>query len=121
MTPQAAAVDNPLASRFMHGKQAGPFSIVIFGASGDLTKRKLMPGLFNLYKDGFLSAPFIVVGFARRENSDDAFRNEMGKAVRTYSRRQPDSDDQLDQFLANLSYVQGDFENGLPTSGSLIN
>ncbi len=111
MTRRAQVADNPLASRFMHGRQAGPFSLVIFGASGDLTKRKLVPALFNLYKDGFLSAPSSIIGFARREKSDDAFRAEMAGAVRTYSRRQPDSDDQLARFTANLSYVQGEFEN----------
>lgn len=111
MVRSTAPVDNPLASHFMHAKQAGPFSIVIFGASGDLTKRKLLPALFNLYKDSFLSGPFSVIGFARRENSDDAFRAEMGKAIRTYSRRQPDSDDQINRFLANLSYVRGEFED----------
>jgi glucose-6-phosphate 1-dehydrogenase len=112
MTSRPGVIENPFASRFMHARQAGPFSLVIFGASGDLTKRKLVPALFNLYKDGYLAAPFSIIGFARREKSDDSFRREMVDAVRTFSRRQPDSDDELSRFVASLSYVQGDFENG---------
>jgi glucose-6-phosphate 1-dehydrogenase len=103
--------DNPLVSKLLPMRQAGPFSLVIFGASGDLTKRKLIPALFNLYKDGFLPSPFSIVGFARREKSDEAFRAEMAQAVVKYSRRQPDSDDQLHRFVANLSYVQGEFHD----------
>lgn len=93
----------------MQSRQAGPFSIVIFGASGDLTKRKLMPALFNLHKEGYLSSPFSIIGFARREKSDAAFRDEMSQAILKFSRRRPDSDDQLNRFVANLSYVQGEF------------
>ena len=51
--------------------------IVIFGATGDLTHRKLIPALYNLAADGDLPAGFRVVGFARREKSDDEFRSGL--------------------------------------------
>ncbi|MEW6051155.1 MAG: glucose-6-phosphate dehydrogenase [Candidatus Zixiibacteriota bacterium] len=102
---------NPFSSQFMRMRQAGPFHLVIFGASGDLTQRKLIPALFNLFLDGYAADQFSIVGFARREKSDEQFRAEMGASVRQYSRRQPESEEQLQQFLAHLHYVSGSFEN----------
>src|ERR1700722_14992194 len=54
--------------------------IVIFGASGDLTARKLIPALYRLWTEGFLSDRSPIVGVARREKTDDAFRAEMAEA-----------------------------------------
>ena len=102
---------NPFLSRFMRSRQAGPFHLVIFGASGDLTQRKLIPALFNLFLDGFLTAPFTIFGYARRDKSDEQFRAEMGKGIRDFSRRQPESGEKLDQFLSHLHYVSGTFED----------
>jgi glucose-6-phosphate 1-dehydrogenase len=56
--------------------------IVIFGASGDLTARKLIPALYQLWTKGFLSERAPIVGVARREKTDDAFRAEMAEAVK---------------------------------------
>jgi glucose-6-phosphate 1-dehydrogenase len=58
-----------------------PCAIVIFGASGDLTSRKLIPALFDLKKDGLLPERFAVVGFSRTEMDDDAFRHAMHEAL----------------------------------------
>src|SRR5580698_13488 len=56
--------------------------IAIFGASGDLTARKLIPALYRLWTEGFLSGRSPIVGVARREKSDDSFRQELAEAVR---------------------------------------
>ena len=56
-------------------------SIVIFGASGDLTKRKLVPALFNLHLKGRLADDVRIVGYARRPYSDDTFRERMAEGV----------------------------------------
>ena len=56
--------------------------IAIFGASGDLTARKLIPALFRLWTEGFLSGRAPIVGVARREKTDDPFRQEMAEAVK---------------------------------------
>ena len=56
---------------------AGPCTVVIFGASGDLTKRKLVPALYNLVRHRLLSDEFAVLGFARRDGSTDSFRTRM--------------------------------------------
>ncbi|MGH7412140.1 MAG: glucose-6-phosphate dehydrogenase, partial [Candidatus Methylomirabilis sp.] len=61
-------------------------TLVIFGASGDLTKRKLLPALYALAHDGLLPERFAAIGFARREKSHEGFRDEMAAAVKQFSR-----------------------------------
>lgn len=102
---------NPFANQFMRGRRAEPLSLVIFGASGDLTRRKLIPALFNLYKDGYLDAPINIIGFARRKKSDAEFRKEMTESIKEFSRRSPDSEEQLSAFIASVGYVSGTFES----------
>ena len=63
--------------------------MVICGATGDLTERKLGPALYNLLLGGFLPPEFTVVGFARREMTDDAFRDHLRQGVDRYSRNRP--------------------------------
>jgi len=111
--------ENPFASRFMRGRGAEPLTLVIFGASGDLTRRKLIPALFNLYKDGHLDAPINIIGFARRKKSDSEFQKEMTDAINSFSRRKPDSDEQLSSFIASVGYVSGTFEESIRFSRTL--
>ena len=61
--------------------QLAPTSVVILGAAGDLTRRKLLPALYNLFRDELLPEPFSVVGFARREMDDDSFRELTRKSL----------------------------------------
>jgi len=85
-----------------------PCSIVIFGASGDLTARKLIPALYHLYREKQMPAAFRVVGCARREKTDDAWRGELREALGVFSRTQPVDDKVWREFSANLFYCQGD-------------
>ncbi len=62
-------------------------ALVIFGASGDLTQRKLIPALYNLEADGYLPSGFVVVGVARSKLSDEQFRSNLKEAVSKFSRR----------------------------------
>ena len=71
----------PLRVGMTSQRASDPNVLVIFGATGDLTHRKLMPALFDLYCDGKLPKGFSVVGFARREKSNEHFRAEMREAV----------------------------------------
>jgi glucose-6-phosphate 1-dehydrogenase len=64
-------------------KKAPPCAIVIFGAAGDLTRRKLVPALYNLAEDGLLPDEFAIVGFARRLD-DEAYRRKLGEEARTH-------------------------------------
>jgi len=81
-----------------------PATVVIFGATGDLAARKLMPALFNLHRQGFLPKQFSIVGVARRDLADEVFRDMMLAAVRTHSRVQPVLDDAWTTFAKNIHY-----------------
>jgi glucose-6-phosphate 1-dehydrogenase len=85
-----------------------PFSLVIFGASGDLTRRKLMPALWSLYAARTLPEPFSIVATARTPMTDEAFRNEMRAAVAEFARLKIPSDAVWERFARNLAYVNGD-------------
>ncbi|HEX7601894.1 MAG TPA: glucose-6-phosphate dehydrogenase [Polyangiaceae bacterium] len=84
-------------------------AIVIFGASGDLTKRKLVPALYNLAVSRALPGSFAVVGVARRPKSDEQFRAEMREGVSKFSRRRPIDEELFQDFERGISYVAGDF------------
>jgi glucose-6-phosphate 1-dehydrogenase len=85
-----------------------PCSIVIFGASGDLTYRKLIPALYHLFKDKQMPQSFRVVGFARREKTDDSWRQELRVALDQFSRTKPVDDKVWREFARNVFYCQGD-------------
>jgi glucose-6-phosphate 1-dehydrogenase len=89
-------------------RAASPCALVIFGASGDLTRRKLMPALFQLAKKELLPECFVMLGVARREWNDDVFRVEMSQGVREFGRDGLE-DKPWNAFAANLHYVTGDF------------
>jgi glucose-6-phosphate 1-dehydrogenase len=82
---------------------------VIFGASGDLTARKLIPALYHLLKEKQMPDPFRVVGVARREKSHADFREELRQAAAQFSRTKPLDTAVWDSFATNLFYCQGDF------------
>ena len=87
--------------------QPEPFILVIFGASGDLTRRKLIPAVHRLYSENLLPSRFAVVGYARSEKSDETFRDEMQDAVRTFARGETDDKDALARFASRFYYHQG--------------
>ncbi|MEX2577514.1 MAG: glucose-6-phosphate dehydrogenase [Verrucomicrobiales bacterium] len=84
--------------------------LVIFGATGDLTHRKLIPALYNLAADGDLPAGLDVVGFARRDKSDEEFRGGLEKLNKEVSRQGHD-DDLWAQFSQSVFYHQSDFND----------
>lgn len=86
-------------------------SIVIFGASGDLTARKLVPALYQLAREGFLSSKSPIIGVARREKSDAEFRSEMQAAVQHHARDGQWSEESWSTFAERLFYRQLDIIN----------
>src|SRR3954447_23239353 len=68
-----------------------PTTLVIFGATGDLARRKLMSALYNLAHEGALPERFNLVGVSRRDQSDDDFRNQAKESIQEFSRREPDA------------------------------
>jgi glucose-6-phosphate 1-dehydrogenase len=99
---------NPLREGLSTRAVPQPCSVVIFGATGDLTHRKLLPALYNLAADGELPPAVTVIGFARRPKSDDEFRREMEDALRKFS-RQAVRDEIWKTFSQSLFYHQSDF------------
>jgi glucose-6-phosphate 1-dehydrogenase len=85
-----------------------PQAIVIFGASGDLTRRKLLPAFFHLYVEGLLPKEFAIVGFARSEWTDDAFREHAQRSIGEFGRAEP-TGEAWDGFASHLRYFQGEF------------
>jgi len=101
---------NPLREGLSTRAVPQPCSVVIFGATGDLTHRKLLPALYNLAADGELPPAVTVIGFARRPKTDDDFRREMEEAVRKFS-RQTVRDEIWKTFAQSIFYHQSEFEN----------
>src|SRR5438067_1633311 len=99
---------NPLREGLSTRAVPQPCSIVIFGATGDLTHRKLIPALYNLAADGELPPAVAIIGFARRPKNDDDFRKEMEEAVREFS-RQAVRDEIWKTFSQSLFYHQNEF------------
>jgi glucose-6-phosphate 1-dehydrogenase len=93
------------------GRPADPGIIVIFGAAGDLTKRKLIPALYNLETTKLLPADeFAVLGFASAEMSSDVFRENMSRDIRQFATHDVD-DESWEWFSKRLYYLSGDFRD----------
>jgi glucose-6-phosphate 1-dehydrogenase len=94
------------------GQPADPCIMVIFGASGDLTMRKLIPAIYNLARQNLLSKEFAVVGFARREISNEQFREKISQGIKEFATSSVDPD--LWHWLdRRLYYLSGNFKDPL--------
>ncbi len=89
---------------------AGPSSLVIFGVTGDLSRKKLMPAVYDLANRGLLPPGFALVGFARREWENQDFAKVVHDSVREYSRT-PFSEEVWQQLSEGIRFVQGDFDD----------
>src|SRR5215208_1505735 len=87
-----------------------PTTLVIFGATGDLSKRKLLPAIYNLAHEGALPERFNLIGCARSDWSDDEFRDVAKEAIQKFSRRETD-DVVLNSLLERARYVPGSFDD----------
>src|SRR5258706_4919479 len=107
MTAVAAA--NPLAEGLHDYRVGEPCLMVTFGATGDLSGRKLLPALYNLSKQRLLPAGFAVVGAAIDDLTDDSFRKHASEKIAEFSRTQPIDQRGLDAFLSSCFYTKVDF------------
>ncbi len=105
----AVATPNPLAEGLHDYRVGEPCLMVIFGATGDLSGRKLLPALYNLSKQRLLPAGFAVVGAAIDDLTDDSFRKHASEKIAEFSRTQPIDQRVLDAFLQSCFYVKVDF------------
>ncbi len=101
---------NPLRESRSSRRAAEPSTIVVLGATGDLTQRKLIPALYNLAREGHLPSRFVIVGYARRPKSDDEFRDDLYHALQEHSRNPPESREEADNFLSHIYYAQGQLQ-----------
>ena len=108
---------NPLLEGLDLVKQPSPFVMIIFGAHGDLAKRKLIPSLLALYLDNLLPQKFAIIGSSRTKLTDQEFQNLMAESIKNFASDLNPSPKQLDDFIAKLSYCpvnidsSGDYEN----------
>jgi glucose-6-phosphate 1-dehydrogenase len=85
--------------------------MVIFGASGDLTKRLLVPALYNLECDGLLSENFAMLGYARSEMTNEAFRNQMSDDIKKFHTRQQFDQEAWDKLVSRFYYMAGGYDD----------
>ncbi len=102
--------ENPFQETLIQRHKADSCTIVIFGATGDLTHRKLIPALYNLAAAGDLPAKCKVVGFARRDKTDEGFRAELEEANKKYSRQKHDPT-VWDSFGPSIHYHRSEFQD----------
>ena len=107
---------NPFRRAAVRNKTV-PTVLIIFGVSGDLAHRYLLPSLYNLALDGLLPANFSLVGAARRDFSDDIFRQDLRDSVATYSRRKPLDAEVWREFAGHSYYVKCPFDDAQAYQG----
>jgi glucose-6-phosphate 1-dehydrogenase len=112
MSEAPAAVAQELENPLVEGLErlpVNPTTLVIFGATGDLARRKLLPALYNLAHEGALPERFHLVGVSRKDKEHDDYRAECEEAIRNFSRRTPD-EQVLAGLLEDVRYVPGTFD-----------
>lgn len=92
-------------------QEQGPIGFVVFGVTGDLTRRKLIPAIYELKRAGRLEAPLYIIGFARREWSDESLQENLREGVKEFARTQPVDEKVLDDLLSKAHYVQSTFDD----------
>lgn len=88
-----------------------PCSFVLFGATGDLTHRKIVPALYSLSLQGLLPDGFHLVAFARRDKTDEGFREDLRASIREFAPSQPSDGPQWDKFASGVFYVRSNFDD----------
>src|SRR5438552_14944502 len=94
-----------------YGGAVEPCTVVLFGASGDLAKRKVIPALYDLAIHNALGPRYALIGFARTPMTDESFRTTAGEAAKSISEVGPIDPKQWDEFASNMFYSAGDYAN----------
>lgn len=102
--------ENPFGEVLEGSRKIPPSVLVIFGASGDLTKRKLIPALFRLFHEGRLPQSFFVIGNSRTEFSDDAFREKQREELGVFLKDMEIDEAEWQRFAKRLFYVAGNMK-----------
>jgi glucose-6-phosphate 1-dehydrogenase len=110
VVPSSSVVGEILGEVTTKRRRPDPTTVVIFGALGDLSGRKLAPALFNLMLDGAMAEPTVIIGTGRADMTADAFADHLRPRVTEFSRRKVEPA-AWDKFAHMLDYVGGDFDN----------
>ncbi len=114
--PAAAAAGEPLAG-LPPVQRPDPCTLVIFGATGDLAARKLLPSLYGLWRDGFSPERWAIVGVGRRDKTDEVFRSDVQGTIAAFRRDGAPASKALDGFLADVFYHRADFSTAAGIQG----
>src|ERR1043165_9621616 len=101
----ATVVENPMRAGMRLERAAEPCAVVIFGASGDLAKRKLIPALYRLVQERLLPAEFAIIGLDRTAMTDDEFREKMKQAVVEFSESKSVDEEVWRSFAAGMAVL----------------
>ncbi len=93
----------------IYGTTAEPCSVILFGASGDLAKRKVIPAMYDLAQHNSLGERYAIIGFARTQMTDESFRTTIGEAAKTISEVGPIDPAKWNDFSSNLYYSAGEY------------
>ncbi len=93
----------------IYGTTAEPCSVILFGASGDLAKRKVIPAMYDLAQHNSLGERYAIIGFARTQMTDESFRTTIGEAAKTISEVGPIEPAKWNDFSSNLYYSAGEY------------
>ncbi len=107
--PASRAVGNPLREGLRLERMPDPAVLVLFGATGDLAHRKVVPALFQLWRTNLLPHEFAIVAVGRRPYADDAFRAELRASLEQFSRVLPIETEIWESFAERITYQRGDF------------
>jgi glucose-6-phosphate 1-dehydrogenase len=108
-TPSPKPATNPLREGLRLERVPDPAAFVLFGATGDLAHRKVVPALYQLWRTRLLPHEFVIVAIGRREYTDDAFRAELKASLDQYARVQPVDREEWDDLASRVVYHRGDF------------
>jgi len=103
--------EEPTRSGSIYGANAESCTVILFGASGDLAKRKVIPAMYDLAQYNSLGECYAIVGFARTPMTDETFRSNVGEAAKTISEVGPIDPQKWSDFAANLFYAEGDYSD----------
>jgi glucose-6-phosphate 1-dehydrogenase len=98
-------------SSSIYGTTADPCTVILFGASGDLAKRKVIPAMYDLAQHDSLGERYAIIGFARTPMTDESFRTTIGEAAQTISEVGPIDPAKWSEFSSNLYYSAGEYGN----------
>jgi glucose-6-phosphate 1-dehydrogenase len=115
--PNARQAENVLREGLRLSRIPDPSCVVLFGATGDLAHRKVLPALYHLWRSDLLPHEFRVLAIGRRQFDDETFRSDIRKSLEKYSRLLPLDEEAWRSFKDRISYVRLDFEESLGFDG----